>query len=620
MHKNVGMGKLISIIAALWLVLICINPVKAQNTNISTPDTTQRDTLNPQKVYILHADDIFFEQKKGGMEQLLIGDIALYQDSTFFYCDTAIIFQNQVWAQGNIQIIQGDSTSIFSDSLYYSGDTKQAELFGEVILEEKENQLFTEQLKYDLQLKEASYEEQGILIRGSTNIKSNRGRYFLEKDLAVLSDSVIVIDSNFVLQADTLEFDTEQQIAIFKGPTQIEQDENSIYCEDGYYDLNKNEAVFSQNAGFVKDGQNGLADVMYFNDSLGMFTLTGRAQLWKKDQKANADNIVYFQDQERAELYGNAHFEDEKRSVDADIIIYDEQTDELYTEGQASYKEGDVQLAADVLRYDESTGNGTAIGQVEWRDTANDIAIFSDRLEYNKETDYVKATGTRPWIEIYMDGDTMFVGGDTLISDTEVVMTDTTDMASDTFRRIRIYNHVGIYKSDIQGICDSLVYSEADSVFRMYNEPVLWSDTSQFSADTIHIFLDKKNIDYIHQIRNSLIINSTDLVYFNQIKGKQIRSFFEDRSPDYTLVEGNAQSLYFATDDEDAYIAGNKSICSRIKVDFVDKKISEIMFLASPKAEMLPMKTPGLQDMRLEGFKWIFEQRPRSKDDVLKAL
>lgn len=580
-------------------------------------DTISQDTQGTNTVYILNADDIFFEQKKEGLEQLLIGNITLYQDSTFFYCDTAVLFNNTVRARGNIQILQGDSTSIFSDSLFYSGDTKTATLMGEVILQNKENELYTEDLSYDLRAKVARYDSSGVMKREGISITSVRGKYFLDSNLIKLQDSVIVVDTNFVLQADSLNFLTEDKKAVFIGPTRIQQENNRIYCEDGYYDMLNQRALFETNASFVKDGQYGKANRMKYDDALGQFILVGDALLIKEDQRAFADSIVYFQDKERAELYGHAGFQDAQRNVKAAQIIYDEQADELVTEGDAVYSEGDMILNAQRLQYDDETGNGWAEGNVVWKDTANDLSIFADRMDYNDQTDYIKATGRRPWIEIYTEDDTMYISGDTLISDVEV-MVDSVGGTSDSTRRLKIYHDVRIFKQDIQGVCDSMVYSERDSVFQLFKAPVLWSDTSQFSGDTIDIYMKKKNIDFIHQKRNGLIINSTDLTFYNQIQGKQIKSYFKERKPDFTLVEGNAQSLYFATDEEDAYIAANKSICSKIKVKFGEKKIKDILFIAQPEAEMLPMSTPGLSDMRLEGFKWEFDSRPKSKEDVWK--
>lgn len=596
------------------------------------------DTSDKKTVRIIHADEVQFEKTKAGLRQVLRGNVALYQDSTFFYCDSALVFNNSVWATGEIQILQGDSTSIFSDSLYYSGDNKKAKLYGEVALLNKNNELYTDSLDYDLAQKKADYKSKAYLRKGTTKINSNRGTYRLEENMAVFADSVVVVDSNFVLRADTLRFDTKEQTAYFHGPTSIDQDSSKIYCESGYYNFQSGKAEFLKNAAFRRGDQRGRAEKMIYDDSTKVITLVGRADISEGDQLVQGDSIVYFQQEERAEIHGNGFFQDSVRTVRADQIYYNEVNKSISTKGQAKFSEGDIFLDADQLDYDDETGNGLAIGNVVWKDTANDMAIHSDELYYNKETEYVKAIGKRPYMTIIMDGDTMYISGDTLLSERyyepskmedsiavfsdTLLVADTTilseDIQVDTLRRIRIYNNVLIYKSDIQGVCDSMVYTEKDSAFTMMEMPVLWSDTSQFTGDTIRIFVKNKSVDYVFQRYNGMIINSGDLVYYNQIQGKEITSYFDQGKPSKTIVEGNAQSIYFALDEEDAYIAANKSICSRIRVHFEERKIRDIVFLTQPKAEMLPMSTPGLSNMRLEGFIWQYESRPKSKEDVIE--
>ncbi|MDX1686199.1 MAG: OstA-like protein [Saprospiraceae bacterium] len=595
---------------SLWILIII--PL------LGFSQVESRDTTKAKRVRILHADEILFEKKEGGVEQVLRGDVALFQDSTFFYCDSAIVFNNSVWAKGNIQILQGDSTSIFSDSLYYSGDEKKAQLHGEVALINKDNELYTDQLTYDLVEKQASYYERAYLQRSSTKINSVRGNYWLDEHTAVFADSVVVLDTNFVLRADTLKFNTLSQTAYFLGPTSIQQNENRIYCESGFYDFYTGKAEFSRNAAFKNGDQRGSADMITYDDSTGIITLIGNARIREGDQLVRGDSLVYFQREGRAEIHGNGYFEDSTRQLSASTIFYNENNNSLRTEGRSSFSDEDIILKADYLDYKDSTGNGQAIGHVIWQDTSNDLAIFSDELYYNKKTEYVKAIGARPYMIVIMDGDTMYIGGDTLMSERWTRLSNDSVPQVDTFRRIRIYNDVTIFKSDLQGKCDSLVYTDRDSAFVLIDQPLLWSDTSQFSGDTIKVFLKNRTVDYVDQVARAMIINSNDLIYYNQIQGKFIRTFFRDGNPHETDVEGNAQSIYFALDEEDAYIAANKSICSKIRVFFRNRKIDEIKFLTQPKAEMLPMNTPGLQNIRLDGFVWSYDLRPKSKEDVIR--
>jgi len=138
---------------------------------------------------------------------------------------------------------------------------------------------------------------------------------------------------------------------------------------------------------------------------------------------------------------------------------------------------------------------------------------------YNQENDYLKATGGRPLLSI-ADKDTLFLASDTLLS-TQANDTDTT-------RLMEAYEDVRIFKEDLQAIADSLAFISKDSLFKLFRDPILWSDTSQFKGDSIFIQMKDGGIDKIYLYGNAFIVTTPDLQFFNQIKGKNITAFFVD--------------------------------------------------------------------------------------------
>jgi hypothetical protein len=183
-------------------------------------------------------------------------------------------------------------------------------------------------------------------------------------------------------------------------------------------------------------------------------------------------------------------------------------------------------------------------------------------------------------------------------------------------RIILAYNDVRIFKSDLQATCDSLSYSTLDSMFRLFRLPVIWSDTSQFTADTVQIQLANDKIDRIYLRVNSFIVNSPDEIFFNQIKGKNSTAMFEDGELRRVRVEGNAESVYYPRDDEEAYIGVNKTICSEMMLEFDDDGLTGIRFYAQPTANLFPMKKADHDGLKMPGFTWQEEKRPKSVDDL----
>ena len=148
------------------------------------------------------------------------------------------------------------------------------------------------------------------------------------------------------------------------------------------------------------------------------------------------------------------------------------------------------QITADDFFYNKTEKYGEAKGNVVWTDTTNNVTIESDYAQFFDEEEKVVATGDALMTNISENGDTLYLQADTLLSfnDTATVWLDSTSSKIDTFQVFFAYRNVQILNADLQGICDSLSYSGQDSVFRMYQNPVLWSGDYQLSADTVYLF------------------------------------------------------------------------------------------------------------------------------------
>lgn len=185
-------------------------------------------------------------------------------------------------------------------------------------------------------------------------------------------------------------------------------------------------------------------------------------------------------------------------------------------------------------------------------------------------------------------------------------------------RVILAFNDVRIFKKDLQALSDSMSYSSLDSMFKLYKEPIIWSDTSQFTADHVKIQMANNAIDKIYLEDNAFIINTPDEVFFNQIKGRNAVAYFDSSEIDYVKVVGNAESVYYAFDDVDAYIGVNKTVCSEMKILFGSNEVEGIVFYSQPTANLFPMREADHSGLQMEGFSWQIERRPTSVDDLLK--
>lgn len=583
----------------LLLFLFSLPPIFLSAQSIPAQDTTNRTEVN-----IEFSDLMEFIQEENRSIKKLSGHVALKQDSVLMYCDTALLEGNKVIAFGNVIIQQGDSITVFSDSLEYMGDKRVADLFGEVVLQDGDKKLFTSYLNYDLSSKTGRYTQGGLVTQGNTQLISRKGVYAVNSKQLFFKDSVVVANEKMTLRADTLEFDSEAQIATFLGPTLIQQDSATIYCEAGFYDIATDLAEFEKNAQYQKKEQRATADLITYDGTIKEIRLTGNATFIEGEKVATAEIIRYEEDTNLTYLEGNAEFKDPQQEVKGDIIQYDSNKGSFKTEGRSVLVDSSQILIADQFDFDSEQGLGIATGAVEWQDTIENLAILCEELAYDKSKNYIKASGARPLLSIKIGKDTLYLASDTLIS------SETEDSLAKKI--LEAYTDVRIFKANLQASCDSLSYSAADSLFKLYQDPIIWSDTSQFKADSIYMHLANNQIDKIILYQNGLIINTPDFQFFNQIKGTEITAYFNYGNLNRMKVNGNAESIYFARDEQDAYLGMNQTTSSEMLIFFGANEVDQIKFFSQPDATMMPMVKIQDSPPTLDGFSWDFEERPQS--------
>lgn len=201
---------------------------------------------------------------------------------------------------------------------------------------------------------------------------------------------------------------------------------------------------------------------------------------------------------------------------------------------------------------------------------------------------------------------------DSLDVDPKLVLSDTS--------RIRILNafhKVKIFKSDLQVVADSLFYSTSDSTMRCYIDPMIWTQGSQLSADTIHLQMKNKKLDNMDLIRSAMIVNTElDSTHFNQVGGKTMRGYFADNKLKRMFVDGNAESIYFAK-DSGKYSTMNRTLSSRIRVNLKNNEPIDITWLSKPEGGYTPIELVKEEQMKLEAFVWKPADRPVSKESIL---
>ena len=291
-------------------------------------------TINAQQknktfVHIIHADYQVYDESYGVDMERLVGNVALRQDSAYFYSDSAHFNEKARYFDGfgHVHIKVNDTTDIFSDKCKYSGDIKFAELFDNVILKDDSTTLKTNYMTYDRNQHLATYPRHGSITRNDKNLVSRKGYYRDDIEVAYFRKDVVVTTPKSRMFTDTLVYNIKEEKMFFYGPTTIYYDENVLYGNYGWYDAKNDIAYLDKGATLSNKGYSITSDSMFYDkridfaramsnvfieDTTNKAIIEGNyAEMWKKLGKSFITDSVrarYFADKDTLYLHSDTLF------------------------------------------------------------------------------------------------------------------------------------------------------------------------------------------------------------------------------------------------------------------------------------------------------------------------
>ncbi|PZX65654.1 OstA-like protein [Hydrotalea sandarakina] len=518
------------------------------------------DTTGKKTITIIHADTYNFQNKDtAGQFIALVGHAEVQQNRTLFYADSIVLNQklNILEAFGNVHINDADSVQTYSQYLKYLGKEKKAFLKNKVKLTDGKGVLTTNDLEYDTQIKIGKYVNGGKLVNGQSVLTSKEGTYYGDTRDVIFKKNVVLIDPEYKIYTDTLLYNINTNITTFISPSKIINGNRTILVTDGYYDLKNKVANFSKRP-FIDDSTYTFtADYMAFNDSTGIGEFQGNAVYRSKDSTGGYDII--------ANKIKTNRKEDAFLATEQPILLIKQEKDSIY--------------------------------------------VGADTLRSGKLSTLIK---TRP-VPVIRDS----------LGAAERLLIDSAQIAKDTSnnRFIEAYHHVKIFSDSLQAVGDSLFYTQFDSAFRLFTHPIVWSNENQISGDTIYLFLANKKPKELSVFENALTISKAGNNYYNQVRGNSTHAFFNDGKINYIHTRGTpADNIYFVEDENHKFIGVNQSTCSVIDAYFKDGEIQKVLFINDLKGVMSPMKQANPESLKVRGFKWQDNLRPKNKYAVFSDL
>lgn len=426
-----------------------------------------------------------------------------------------------------------------------------------------------------------------VRIRQSdtVNVYADRLEYDGRSRKAMLRNNVRLTDPGTELITEALDYHLPSRTAYYTSGASIRdlRDDRTLTSVIGTYNAGSREFAFSKDV-VVIDPQRTIR-----GDTLQYSTVTGVARIF-------GPTYIY---QGKAYLYGERGH-------------YDTRTAQGRFTRNGWVREAGQELRGDTLIYDGNTKAGLAIGRVVASDSANSMQVRGLRgMHTTAGNGWV--TG-RAELTMVMDADTLFLHADTLFAGNQA-----------QGRKVTARRGVRFFKSDLQGVCDTLVYATADSVVHLTGAPWIWSHTNQVNGDSVQLVLRGGKPHLLHAQGNAMLVARSDSSYFDQVSGTRIDGSFRNDRLHRLEVEGNCRTAYHLQEDQPdgsrAVTGVNRADCARLTAVLDSSgQVEELVFHTRPDGIMHPIDKAPPDALELPGFRWNGAMRPQDRADIFRRI
>ena len=436
---------------------------------------------------------------------------------------------------------------------------------------------------------------------------------FYEKtnSLEAFDNVKMVQGDTLFLYGDYLFYDGNTQIAQVRYNVRMENKNTTLLTDSLNYDR-------IYNLGYYFDGGTLMDEENVLTSEWGEYSPATKISVFNYDVKLvnpkftlTSDTLRYSIATKIANILGPSDIVSDANHIYSELGFYNTQIGQAELLDRSVLTNEGKRLTGDSLFYDRVKGYGEAFDNVIMTDTVNKNMLTGDYCYYNELTKYAFATKKAVAVD-YSQGDSLFMHADTLQMYTYYLNTDS------MFRETRAYHKVRMYRTDVQGVCDSLVFSSKDSCLTMYYDPILWNNNQQLLGEKIMIYMNDSTIDWAHIQNQALSVEQLDSTSYNQVTGKEMKAWFQGGEMRKVDVIGSVRLVYYPMESDSTLIGMNVSETSLLNMFLENRKMKKMIMSPKSNGTLYPMLQRPPEKMKLDNFVWFDYIRPLDKEDIFE--
>lgn len=418
-------------------------------------------------------------------------------------------------------------------------------------------------------------------------------------------------------QGDTLSliseyafYDGNETMCMARYNVELKNKESTLYTDSLNYDRLYSIGYFFEGGKLIDNGSTLTSDWGEYNTETKQAVFNYTVKLRGRDYVITSDTLYYDTNLSMAHVVGPSDIYSGTSHIYTEDGYYDTKADKAQLYNRSVIRDNGKVIIGDSVYYDKVNGTSEAFVNVVYTDTVNKNMLTSDYCFYNELTGYGMATKRAVAID-FSQKDSLYMHADTFKIFTFNINTDS------VYRKMHAYHKVRAYRTDVQAVCDSLVFNSLDSCLTMYRDPIVWNYSQQLLGEVIKVYMRDSTIDHAHVIGQALSVEQMpDSVHFNQVASKEMLAYFENGEVYEADANDNVLIVYYPVDESDSALIGlNYTETSQLKMYLENRKMKKIWM---PKAEgtLYPMSQIPPEKKYLPNYAWFDYVRPLDKEDI----
>lgn len=580
------------------------------------PTIPSADRYQEDKVFLEYADSLYRPANEFEEFQIVKGAVKFRQGGMWMFCDSAYYYpaKNSLDAFGHVEMRQGDTLFVYADKLFYDGLSKHATLThgpsrGNVELKNRSVTLVTDSLDYDVNSQLGWYTTGGQLDDDVNTLTSIYGEYSPSTKVARFRNDVLLVNrkDGYRLITDELEYNTSTHIADINSTTRIEGANDTIYTTRGWYNTTTDHAQLTARSTIVhRDSSSNVTTLEGDSIIYDRISHISRAFMFRDAAKHKAPMILTDTARKVILIGGYGEYNDSTRSAystEYPLLMEFSRPDTLFLRADTIFSFIETERI-DTIPPSPSLQEDNEVSP----DLTDFINIPNDSIS---PADSIPSVDSIPSIDSIPSADSISLGDSISPPATPLISDSVAKAPPREFHVARAIGCARFFNQDIQGVADTLLFKEQDSILYMFRKPIIWSGERQVYGNRIDVHFNDSTPDWALLPNAGMLAEYIEEDFYNQLTGSRMKAFLENKNLKRLEVEGNVIAILLPQEKDSSYNKLVHAESSYLTLDMDGKEMKHLIMWPEVSGTVTPLFEVKKSEQYIEGFRWLEDLRPK---------